>query len=190
MILLFFSGSLFAVDRRAPDIVVYGAKFTDTSLGAILFDQDTSYRNSYLYVGALNLPLDSRVGPFRFETEGQVGAHFGLMKHMEFNGLLIARWDAPYVPLSFGLGEGLSLASSKPRLEIEWDNFLHLRMTQDTSPLLNYLMMEMDMAVPGLDFAKNLRVFMRIHHRSGAFGTYCQPTCGSNFIAYGLKVAL
>ena len=66
--------------------------------------------------------------------------HLGsLQKHMEFNGLIIARWLTfpwdNFVDTNFAVGEGLSLATEVPEIE----NRNH----DDESAILNYLLFEL-----------------------------------------------
>ncbi len=62
------------------------------------------------------------------------------------------------VATSFSMGEGLSIVSDVPDVEILTTE------VGGTSRLLNYLMMEMTLAVPSLPY---LQLVGRIHHRSG-----------------------
>ena len=176
--------------RGKIDFSMYGGKYTQTDFAYILFRQQTEYMESYLAVGALNYLLDTKIRALNFETEGQIVKHFGFMQHSEVNGVLIARWPGFLsLPLSIAFGEGLSLASKRPRLEeLEKNIFLMRFNSQKTSPLLNYLMVELDF--PLAELPHDPRLFFRIHHRSGVFGLYCPPTCGSNFITYGVKFSL
>ena len=178
-------------DKSDANLVLYGGKFTDTTLLNIVFKQKTDYMDSWLAVAAINYPLEGRLQQFSFETEAQVVQHFGIMKHTEWNALLIARWPGIVLslPFSVALGEGLSVAARKPRLE-EWekDYLAGRKKSQKSSLVLNYIMLEMDFPLWTDDSA--VRGFIRIHHRSGVFGTYCPPTCGSNFVAYGFKFKL
>ena len=180
------------LDSDKVDLLFYGGKFTDTDLLPILGRQDTKYMESYLAVGGLNYKLDATLLDLNFEAEGHLAKHFGIMRHTELNGALIARWKEfiPGLPISLAFGEGLSLASRRPRLEHRRINIYDLRFRgQKTKPLLNYIMLELDYSLPDLsDY--DPRLFFRIHHRSGVFGLYCPPTCGSNFITYGLKFSL
>lgn len=192
VILMFGIGSgptpLAARTFEGRDLLLYGGKYTDTNLGQILFRGKTDFRESFLAVGALNYQIGYSLREFHFESEGQLGVHFGEMNHLELNGLFIVRRPAsPVFPaLSLAMGEGLSLATENPELENPHDNLNRRR--EKSSSLLNYLMFEMDYALPAYRY--DPRLFFRIHHRSGAFGTYCPPTCGSNFITYGVKFSL
>ena len=166
-------------------LVLYGGKFTDTSFLSILFRQQTDYRESYIYTGGLSFPLEPTIRDITFETEGNLTKHDGIMQHLEMNGFLIARFRPFSLPFSVALGEGLSVSSRNPGLETWRKDILKLRLDeQRTSPLLNYLVLEMAFGLPFTESS----VFFRIHHRSGVFGTYCPPTCGSNFISYGVRL--
>ncbi|MDH5655941.1 MAG: hypothetical protein OEZ34_08535 [Spirochaetia bacterium] len=172
---------------KTDHILFYRGTFTDTDLLHIIFKQELDYRDSDIYVLGINRELRGKLGSFSFEKEGHFGIHRGVMKHVELNALLIARYRLPGIPFSFGLGEGLSLASRNPDLENKRRNFLNLYEENEYSnKMLNYLMFEIELKPPGRFSAA--KPFFRIHHRSGIYGIYCPPTCGSNFISYGVKV--
>ena len=114
--------------------------------------------------------------------------HSGIQKHLEFNGVVLARITEPFrgTPFSVGVGEGLSFATRNPDLENTSRSLQNIDARTETSRnLLNYLVFELDMALPVDMYAP--RAFLRVHHRSGIFGTLCPSICGSNFVAYGVK---
>lgn len=177
------------------DLSLYAGQYTETDLLPILFQGDIRWKNSQILVVGLSKPLDFRFRMFRFEVEGNIGKHFGLMNHWEANGLYIARIPNLFsLPFSFAIGNGLSLASQNPRLEnkptgFHWDPFHYQHNAQESRNILNYLMVELEW---GRRDSEIPRIFIRIHHRSGIFGLYCKPdpACGSNFITIGARTAL
>ncbi len=174
------------------DLILYGGIYTDTSVGQILGQAKTDYKPSYLSAVALNYESPARLRALRFETEGQVVQHQGLMNHQELNGVLVARWHdfMPYLPMSVAFGEGLSYATERPTLEnreIDYGKSQFFR--QESNQWLNYFYVELDWRLP-LFRDLHPRLLLRLHHRSGVFGTYCEYICGSNFITYGVKLGL
>lgn len=116
-----------------------------------------------------------------FEAEGQVSQHFGKQDHTEGELLLVARWlKFPWnetVRTSAAVGEGISYASSIPVIEQE-------RSPGNTSHLLNYIMLELELAPPQQD---EWSFVTRIHHRSGVFGLYDGVSKGSNLVTVGVR---
>jgi hypothetical protein len=84
-------------------------------------------------------------------------------------------WDR-YLDTSFAIGEGLSYATDDPEIETE----KHDR----TSRVLNYLMLELAVAVPQ---QPRWTLFGRVHHRSGVFGLFDGVTGGSNVVGAGIR---
>jgi len=83
------------------------------------------------------------------------------------------------VATTFSMGEGLSIVSDVPEVEILTTE------VGSTSRLLNYWMMEMTLAVPSLPY---LQLVGRIHHRSGAFGLFGDAQeSGSNTVGLGIR---
>jgi len=82
-------------------------------------------------------------------------------------------WDR-FVDTSIAVGEGLSYATSRPRIENRGE----------AARLLNYLMFEMELT-PLQDSPWSL--VGRIHHRSGVFGIFGGVRGGSNFIMIGVR---
>lgn len=187
--IFFFPGMLFSQDHKSY-FLVYGGRYSHTTLLQILLRQYTDYDDSYIFTGAYSRQLPASIRDIYFETEGQLVKHFGIMNHLEMNALLIARYYVPvhFFNLSFALGEGVSMASKNPELENFGPDILKLRTKGERSrPVLNYIMVEMDF---GIQKYPEIKLFTRIHHRSGIFGTYCPDICGSNFLAYGIKIKL
>jgi len=84
------------------------------------------------------------------------------------------------VATSFAVGEGLSMVNQVPDVEIE------TAYVGGTSRLLNYVMLEMTLAVPSVPL---VQLVGRIHHRSGAFGVFGDAVqSGSNTVALGFRV--
>lgn len=173
-------GSIFE-DGDRFDILFYGGKFVDVTFRRIVFRQITDYRDSNIWVTALNYKLGNLLGPIDIETEAQFAKHTGLQNHLEVNVLMIARlevvlWGAFSISLAFG--DGFSLSSEVPRLEKEEN--------PDSTVFLQYLLAEMVFGLPAISW--HPRFMIRVHHRSGVFGLFCEDTCGSNFVTYGIKV--
>lgn len=172
-------------DRRW-DVSFYHGLFTNTTLGETLLFARTDYRPAYLTALTVARPTRYDLLEIPIEAEAQLVHHSGAQKHVEFNGVLVARYELPQAGASLAFGEGLSFATRRPDVETvrptASDPFQD---SQATRNLLNYLMFEAEFRVP-LD-ARNPRVFMRIHHRSGIWGVFCPPTCGSNYVTYGMR---
>ena len=164
------------------DLLLYGGKFNDKSFHRIIVEQQTDYRQSYVWVAGLNYKLGQFFGPVTVETEGLLAKHTGLQDHWEVDVLMALRgewvWPGRF-SFSIAIGDGFSLASEVPALEKEEN--------PGTNALLQFLMVEFDFGFPGV--AGWPRFMMRVHHRSGVFGLHCPSTCGSNFITYGIKIA-
>lgn len=141
---------------------------------------------SRVVVPAFSIPLpgtDFALRGNRIELEGQVLRHFGSQSHWE--GALALMFRTGQIPLFGGLsvnlafGEGLSYASTPPRLEGSF--------RVEPSRLLNYLAFEAEFShssLPGVYLAP------RIHHRSGVFGLIAPRESGSNYIGVGLRIDL
>jgi hypothetical protein len=181
-----------AVPDNRWDIIAYGGIYTATDFSKIVTRLETDYKPSYLAAVAINYETPARLRSLRFETEGQIVQHSGWMDHMEYNGVLVARWHSihPYIPISLAFGEGLSYATEIPSVENREVDLGKLQFfRQESNRWLNYFYLELDVALPVFQELQP-RLLFRIHHRSGVFGTYCEYICGSNFITYGMKVGL
>ncbi|PJD99497.1 MAG: hypothetical protein CK427_15615 [Leptospira sp.] len=189
------SEKVFFEDKKSWDLSLYYGIYSETDLLPILLRQDTNYKKSYIYAVSLSKPLDYKWRFLNFEFESNLVKHDGIMKHWEWNNFYIAKINEVFaLPLSFSLGEGLSIASQNPKLENKdvFFNPLTLEFQRDSIQsrnILNYVMVEMEVGKRDWDLP---RMFLRIHHRSGVFGFYCppDPACGSNFVSYGIRYPL
>ena len=133
----------------------------------------------------VSLALGREVADWRdtllLEVEAQVVQHFDRQDHTELTLALYARWiDFPwnhFIRTSFAVGDGLSYATDVPEIEIE-------RHDGKATRLLNYLVFELDFALP--DYLE-LALVTRLHHRSGVFGLFDGVNGGSNFLTAGLR---
>lgn len=169
-----------AGDEREWMATVYTGVVTSNNLQEIAsFSGD--YDDSY---GLVVLALGRRLGTWRekvdLEWEGQVGKHFGDQTHLEFNGLLAARWlPFPWdrtLDTSFAFGAGLSWATEEPQSEQEAHG--------KTNRLLGYLLFEFEFdPAPESPWS----VVLRTHHRSGAGGLFDDVRGASNALGIGVK---
>jgi hypothetical protein len=160
-------------------ITAYGARLTDGDVDdSVTFNSD--FEDSYLLAVALSRRFYTFRDLLDFELEGQIVKHFEDQDHWEFNGLLVSRWlPFPwdnYIDTTLAMGAGLSYATETP--EIEAKNH------SDTSQLLAYLLFEATFALP--DFPQ-WSVVARLHHRSGAFGTFNGVYGASNALGAGIR---
>ena len=118
-----------------------------------------------------------------FELEAEGVQHFGKQKHFEIDPIaIIARWrDFPWnktLPTTFAIGDGLSIATEKPKLEVR------RRGEHDSAKTLNYVMAEITISLP--EYPK-WALIARYHHRSGLFGTFHGIHDASTAFAAGIK---
>ncbi len=170
-------------------VTAWGGQMIDAPFGdTFLFNG--RLREEYL----LGVSMQKRIwraGPFSLELEADLFAHQAFRQQGgEFNqnvpnadtpeqffgeaviGLGARLWVQPW--LSFGFVEGLSYNTSVSNYERTYrENF---------SQLLNYLAFELEASV-----SDQLSMVGRIHHRSGAFGTYNGVKEGSNAYLLGLR---
>lgn len=120
----------------------------------------------------------------RWEIEAQAGKYYGAQHHWEFDGVVIWRWtDFPWnrwLVTTAAVGDGLSYASVVPPLE------LASHTNRGAARLLNYTLIETTFAPPQ---ARHWSLVVRVHHRSGLYGTFGGVHGGSTVIAVGVKFA-
>lgn len=163
-------------------LAVYGGKAGEERMLDILTRFNTGFRDSWL-VAVAPAYTYRQTERWRFEVEGQVVRHFGDQNHWEFNAAWLARWmHFPWdhhVDTRAALGLGLSWATEipeiEPRAKLE---------DGESQRFLGYVAVEIELAPPaGGDWSG----FVRLHHRSDAFGLFHDQRGGSNFITLGLR---
>ncbi|MCH2565623.1 MAG: DUF3769 domain-containing protein [Prochlorococcus sp. ALOHA_A2.0_51] len=170
-------------------VTAWGGQMIDSNFGdTFLFNG--RMREEYL----LGLGLQKRIaraGPFALELEADLFAHHANQQAGgEFNqsvpfadtpaqsfgegvlGIGARLWVQPW--LSFGVIEGISFNTAYSNYEKTY--------RENYAKLLNYLSFELEAAV-----SQQLSLVGRIHHRSGAFGTYSGVKEGSNAYLVGLR---
>lgn len=171
--------------RSAPEHILsaYSGRFTGDSLPediALLkpldFEDATLVAASYGEVFAEPSPS------YRWEWEAVVGSWIGDQDHQEVAGHVLFRWLDffwdDWLDTSFGFGNGLSVANELPKLEAS------LHPDTGTKELLWFIAVEFEFAIPG---AESFATFVRVHHRSGAFGTFDGVDGASNVLTLGLR---
>lgn len=163
-------------------LAAYGGKAGEERLLDILTRLNTGFRDSWL-VAVAPAYVYRRTERWRFELEGQAVRHFGDQTHWEFNAAWFARWMPfpwdRYVDTRAALGLGVSLATEipvvEPRAKLD---------EGESRRFLGYVALEIELAPPG---GSDWSGFVRLHHRSDAFGVFHDERGGSNFITLGLR---
>jgi hypothetical protein len=168
-------------DERLWAVTLYGATLSGDTLGEMLTFQaelDSDYK---LVALALTRKMKSVGSHIDLELEGSVAKHYKGMNHFELSALGSARWHTfpwdKWLTTSVAAGLGLSLATAEPEFEV--DNH------GESQKLLGYLLGELTFGLPRFpDWA----LVARIHHRSGASGSFGQGIRGaSNSFGWGVK---
>jgi len=167
-------------DKPSYALSVYGGRITDNEIGdfAVGF-LDLDFEDSYLVALALARRIATYNELASFEVEGQIVKHFDRQDHWEFNGLIVARWEAffwdRYLDTSLAAGIGPSYATDVPEIEVQRSG--------ESQRLQVYMLVELELALPS---HPNIAAIVRIHHRSNAFGIVADDGI-SNALALGLK---
>ena len=170
-------------------VTAWGGQMIDSNFGDT-FVFNGRMREEYL----LGVSMQKRIwraGPFAIELEADLFGHQAFKQpggpfnqavpnadtpEQQFGeailGLGARLWLQPW--LSFGLVEGVSFNSSASNYERTY--------RENYTQLLNYLAFELEASV-----SDQLSFVGRIHHRSGAFGTYSGVNEGSNAYLLGLR---
>ncbi|MEA5446274.1 hypothetical protein VCB98_10630 [Gammaproteobacteria bacterium AB-CW1] len=164
-------------------LAAYWAKNSPDRMIDILRGLNPEMRSSYLNAMALNYRFHQG-RRIHWEVEAQLVRHHGMQDHWESNAVLVARWmDFPWdrwLDTRFAFGQGFSYAWEVPPLEPRSDPE-----DGESAQLLNYLLMELEFAPPAPD--SQWSGMIRLHHRSGVFGTFSGVEGGSNFIGLGVR---
>jgi hypothetical protein len=173
------SASMAQDAQRDWGLTLYLGRLTDAGL-----DQtatfDFNFENAYFIDLALSRRLYTYRDYFDIEIEGQIAKHFGDQHQWEFNGVAYFRWlpfpwDA-YLDTSFAAGAGLSYATSVPKIEEK--NY------DKATQLLGALMFEFAFSLPRVP---QWSLITRLHHRSGANGTFSGVRGASNAWGIGIR---
>jgi len=163
-------------------VTLFSGPLTSQTTSKIFSDPDFGNSGIVALAGSkeLGTVLDKRLG---FELEAQLVQHFGDQRNFEFNPVVfIARWKQfPWnetVHTTFAIGDGISIASEKPKLEVK------RRGKDDTSQTLNYVMAEATFSHPSY---RQWAFVLRYHHRSGLFGAFNGVHDASTAFAAGVK---
>ncbi len=182
---LLFAGDSAEAGSSRAELTIYAAAYSPNRLLEILGVQGGTVRitDSAWLLGAAYADTFATTGAhLDWVWEGQLVQHLGEQRHQELNILLLARWTRfpwdNYLNTSIAFGQGLSFATREPPLEPRTDT------DEESSRLLNYLLVEVEVARPG---EQRWSLVARVHHRSGVFGLYGGVRGGSNFVGAGLR---
>ena len=157
---------------------LYYAWLNDGNLGDT-FTFNTDIEDSTLLVLGLTRKFYTFRDWFDLGFEFDVGKHFQDQDHWEFDALGTFRWIKfpwdRYLDTSLAAGAGVSYATQEPEVE--------LKNHGNVSQFLGFLMFEAAFSLPQIP---RWDAFARIHHRSGAGGTFNDVKGASN--AYGLGI--
>ena len=170
-------------------VTAWGGQMIDAAFGDTFLFNGRMRPEAVLGVGVQKRIM--RAGPFAIELEADLFSHIAKQQQGgEFNqskpyadlpaqnfgegvlGIGARVWVQPW--LSFSVVEGISYNSNVSLYEKTF--------RENYTQVLNYLGFEVEAAV-----SSDLSLVGRIHHRSGAFGTYGGVTEGSNAYLLGLR---
>jgi hypothetical protein len=162
-------------------VTVYSGPLTSQTSSKIISDADFGDSGIIALAGSKKLG-SVWCDQLDFEYEAQAVQHFGEQTHFEINPIVIvARWkDFPWnksLPTTFAIGDGLSIATSTPKLEKK-------RRKDESAKTLNYVMAELTFSLPS---EPQWAFVLRYHHRSGMFGVFHGVHDASTVLAAGLK---
>lgn len=168
-------------DERRWAVTLYGSTLSGNTLGEMLTFQTELDSDYKLMILALTRKIKSIGSHIDLELEGSVTKHYKGMDHFELNALGSARWHTfpwdKWLPTSVAAGMGISLASAEPEFEVDEKG--------ESQKLLGYLLGELTF---GLPHVPAWALVARIHHRSGAGGSFGQGIRGaSNGFGWGVK---
>jgi len=122
-----------------------------------------------------------RRGPLQWELEALASHHWGRYnEYEELAGSFNLRWHQfpwnAHLPTTLGHGIGLSYTTVVPEQEV-------LYRRGQSARLLAFLMWDVTFSLPD---HPAWAVFFRIHHRSGAFGTFSGVHGAANYPCIGI----
>lgn len=168
---------------------MYAGQYSPRKYHHVPFSTEWDLKDQYMAAAGMGLELARirELGPFHIdlglEVEGLVAQHWGLYGHnyQEVVGGLVLRWHrfpwSHVVPTSVSHGFGLSYTTRVPDQEVRYRRGRSDR-------LLGFLMWDVMVSPPG---HPEWAAFFRIHHRSGAAGTFGGVYGASNYPCVGLR---
>ena len=187
---LLLAASCAAAPERA--VSAYAGRYTDASLPEeIALLQPLRLEGATQLAAAYSEVFAVPSHRFRWEWEVNAVHWTGQQDHQELAGLALFRWQSlpwdEWVDTSFAMGNGLSWATEEPRLEEAFHP------DTGSTRLLYHIVLEAEFARPrargprASHWLDPWATFLRVHHRSGIFGTFDGVDGGSNVIALGLR---
>ena len=169
-------------EARPFFVAAYAGKAAEERMLDILTRYNTGFRDAWLLAVAPGLVLRDH-GSWRQELEGQLVRHFGDQSHWELNAAWLARWQqfpwndrlATRAALGLGVSWATEIPPIEPRAKLD---------EGESRQFLGYVAIELELAPPG---EADWSGFIRLHHRSDAFGLFHDQRGGSNFITLGLR---
>ncbi len=163
-------------------VTLFSGPLTSQTSSRIIHNPDFGDSGIVALAGSKELDTFFK-GKLGLEYEGQAVQHFGDQTHFELNpAILVLRWKCfPWnktLPTTFAIGDGVSIAMKKPRLERQ------RRGDDKSARTLNFVMAELTFSSP---CHPNWAFVLRYHHRSGVFGTYHGVDDASTAFAAGVK---
>ncbi len=174
------SGSYINIRDRKYSVFAYVGEYHHRHIHQILTG-DTKSGNTYVWSLAATRHIYDISEDLSLELEVNTAYHTRKQHHWEINSSLNLRWHSfpwdEYVNTSFAYGLGPSYAFKKPFVEER----------EDTHPshLLVFMPVELTFTAPD-KYDATWESFVRIHHRSGAWGVVSNSK-GSNFISAGIR---
>lgn len=186
-----------AEEARRYHVSVYAAMWGEFNLPAFPYRVVTldvplsgpyfvSLGGAYALVPRFDVPLGLfTLSDLALELDGQVLKHFGRQDHVEFSGAFVLRTGTAtlgeVLGINFAVGEGLSVATTKPKYEKGPSG----KRGVGSRRLQNHLLFELEFTLPAWPF---VHAVIRLHHRSGIYGVISPQKTGSNFLGLGLRM--
>jgi hypothetical protein len=194
---IFLIGSSIVASANIPDeyncidrpwsVLFYWGKLQETSILRALILSSKTGPNIYSFEVSRELPRNNILRSFVQPLVSTISVA-GNVSYItdpagpiyEFNHYLQFRWQHfpwdRFITNTFAVGWGVSYDSRVTT----WEK----RDSDNTKPLLNYLMFEGSFALPKIP---QWQLVVRLHHRSGAFGLYGADNTSSNFFGAGVR---
>jgi hypothetical protein len=181
---------LFTIPARADSnwwgrgwaLTGFGGVLTTNESSEIWFEGNATLEDVAVTGLAVSKQLFATGRYLDWEFEQQVVKHFGDQDHWEFNSLLVVRWETfpwdEFIDTSIAFGEGISVATEKPEMEVARYGSDH------SSAVLNFVLLEVSFALPDLPGPE---LVARFQHRSGAFATINDTRDASTFFGSGIR---